>query len=183
MKIIFINGKKRAGKDTFVDYFKSGAAFYKLSVCAISSIDPVRNALASMDIDVDDKTPELRAAMSEIGDVLQKRFQYRSKWVCEQALDADMDDTRALFVHMREPVIIQETIDLLAQHGFDDVAKVFIQSNRGDSQADSNVSDAGVWQDNFYDFVYSNNGTIQELSHGANELLKKLFPARTKVLP
>jgi hypothetical protein len=183
MKIVFINGKKRAGKDTFVGYLESSARFHKIRVRAVSSIDPVREALASMGIDIQQKTPELRAAMSEIGDVLQNRFQFRSKWVCMRALDADIDATHIFVVHMREPVLIEQTIALLAQYDFHDVTKIFIESDRGDDEENSNASDRSVWQEDFYDEVYPNNGTVQELSHKAGDFLKKLMPGRTGVLP
>lgn len=183
MKIVFINGKKRAGKDTFVGYLESSARFHKIRVRAVSSIDPVREALSAMGIDTKQKTPEMRAAMSEIGDVLQNRFQFRSKWVCSRVLDADVDGVHIFVVHMREPAIIDETIKLLAQYDFHDVKKIFIESERGDHEVDSNASDRGVWRDDFYDEVFVNNGTVQELSHKAAAFLKKLMPGRTGLLP
>lgn len=177
MKIVFINGRKRAGKDTLVRYMETAGRSKGVRTLAISSIDPVRDAMANMGIAVEQKTPEMRAAMSEIGDALQRHLQFRSRWVCLHAQAADMDAAHILFVHMREPDIIETTIEMLKTLGYRDIIKVFVNSNRGDAEADSNASDAGVWRDGFYDHVIENNGTIQELSHRAVDLMRMLKPS------
>lgn len=176
MKIVFLNGKKRAGKDSLADYMVSSAKHYGVRVRQVSSIDPVRNAFEVIGIDPKRKTPEVRAAMADVGDALQKHLKFRSLWVCRQAQDADLDAVHVLIVHMREPDIIDETIESLAKLGYNDATKVFLRSSRGDVEEDSNAADAGVWRDNYYDHVIDNDGTIQELSHKAVDLLKILKP-------
>lgn len=176
MKIVFLNGKKRAGKDTFADYMITSAGRSKVRVRQISSIDPVRNAFEAIGINVKQKTPELRAAMADVGDSLQKHLQFRSLWVCLQAQDADLDAIHVLIVHMREPDIIDQTVETLATFGYNDVTRVFLRSNRGDVEEDSNAADAGVWRDGYYDYVIDNDGTFQELSHKAADFLKILKP-------
>jgi hypothetical protein len=174
MKIVFINGLPRAGKDTLANFICQIGCGAGIRAAQESSIDPVRDAFKSMGIDVTNKTPELRAAMAEVGDSLENWLSFRSKWCVKKALHYDANGYHILIIHMREPDLIAKTCDLLNRYGYETI-KVFLESKRAE-HVDSNAADTGVWRDDFYDRTLFNDGPLSELRKGAVELLKKLKP-------
>lgn len=180
MQIVFLNGLPRSGKDTLVGMMERHGRTVGLTVGAISSIDPVREMLRHVNIDVDDKTPELRAAMSEVGDSLETHLGFRSKWCLRQAHYADLRGTHIFVIHMREPDLIEKTADLFEADGYQ-VRKAFLESERAE-RVTSNASDLGVWREGFYDKLLENHGPLSDLEEVAKSFLRELKPGLTKRL-
>jgi hypothetical protein len=177
VQILFINGLPRAGKDKLVEFVTGIGKTCAINVGSISSVDPVYNMFEAAGISGDAKTPEWRAAMSEVGDALETHLSYRSTWCVKQARFADMRGNHVFFIHMREPDLISKTSALLAADGYS-VRKIFLESKRAE-HVQSNKSDTGVWRDDFYDQVLFNDGSLAELRQTAVDLLKKLKPGLT----
>lgn len=180
MDILFLNGLPRAGKDKLVEFVIELGRKCGVTVNAVSSIDPVRAMFSSAGIDGDTKSPEWRAAMSDVGDALEKHLGYRSNWCVKQARYADMRGTHLYFIHMREPDLIAKTAALFEADGYR-VRKLFLESKRAE-HVTSNQSDIGVWRDNFYDQVLYNDGPLSELRDTAVWLLKNLKPGLARDL-
>lgn len=180
MKIVFLNGLPRAGKDTLANFACEIGAKAGIRVAQASSIDPVRDAFKGMGIDVTNKTPELRAAMAEVGEALEKWLSFRSEWCLKKAIQWDANAYHVLMIHMREPDLIEKTCDLLNRSGYETM-KIFLESKRAE-QVDSNAADQGVWRDDFYDRTFFNDGPLNELREEAVALLKVLKPSLAKDL-
>lgn len=171
MQVIFINGLPRSGKDTFIQMVTDLGKSVGLKILSRSSIDPVRSCLFDLGIDINNKTPELRAAMSEIGDSLERNFGYRSKWCLKETHEAVKYDADLLFIQMREPDLIDKAADFIEGAGFN-TTKLFMQSIHAEA-VKSNPSDQNVWVDSFYDTVLSNDDGLPELHMLALEFLKE----------
>jgi hypothetical protein len=180
VKIVFINGMPRSGKDTFVELAQEEGDRAGVRVNAISSIDPVRSALKSFNLDPENKTPAMRALMSEIGDSMERWLGYRSNYCLENAIEFDRHGRHIMFIHMREPVLIEKTAAMLQDEGYS-VTRVYIRSQRAET-VETNASDTGTWREDFYQYVITNDGTIDDLRRDAILLLKDLKPALTKGL-
>ncbi|QXV73567.1 hypothetical protein [Rhizobium phage RHph_X2_30] len=156
--VIIVNGKPRAGKDTAISFMKADCQSDDLATFEFSSIDPVRNALHTLGVDTSAKTESDRAALSEIGDTLERYYSFRTKACAHEmtvAFDLGID---VFFLHMREPALI-EKLERTIQWP---VKKVYIDAEHAENVT-SNASDTGTWRDGFYDHVIKNNGTIGEL--------------------
>jgi hypothetical protein len=158
--IIFINGYPRSGKDTFANAAVEGFAECGWQARAISSIDPIRDVARKHGVPVDNKGPEERKLLSDLKAAFNAYDRWADRMATRQALDfLERDGSRAIFVHVREP----ESIDFMHSILPTNVVPLAILIRRQfDSAALSNDSDRFV--ENFpYDFLFENDGTVQEL--------------------
>lgn len=161
--IFIINGSGGCGKDTFVDYVKNHIpSTYKLQ--SISTIDPVRNMLADYGIDTYKKTERDRLLLSEIKSAIMKYDPYYSfkntLSVFNRIFQDPYEQKGVIFVHCRE----KEDIDRLKKLG----AYTILIKNDNVSHITSNESDKNVFDYN-YDFIISNNGTLEEIEQKAKD--------------
>ena len=107
-KVIVVNGKPRAGKDTAIAFMQEILAEHGIQSMQFSSIDPVRNVIQALGIDVSAKTPADRALLAEIGAAVEKHSGYRSKACLTEALRfLCCYHNAVVFLHIREPAMIE----------------------------------------------------------------------------
>jgi hypothetical protein len=154
--IIFINGYPRSGKDTFANAAVEGFAECGWQARAISSIDPIRDTARKHGVPVDEKGPDERKLLSDLKAAFNGYRRWADRMATRQALDfLERDGNRAIFVHVREP----ESIDFMPTNV---VPLAILIRRQFDSAALSNDSDRFV--ENFpYDFLFENDGTVEEL--------------------
>jgi len=171
--VIVVNGKPRAGKDTAVAFMQEILAEHGIQSMQFSSIDPVRNVITAMGIDVSAKTPADRALLAEIGDAVVKHSGYRSKACLTEAFRffAGRDDA-VVFLHIREPAIIETVAAGLRHMAKSELLSVYVESNRAETVT-SNAADMGV-ADIDYDARLSNNGSLEILKANCRCLLHTL---------
>lgn len=148
--ILIVNGKPRAGKDTFASLLNQYASVYKYSI-----IDKVK-AIAIDCGWTGGKTERDRKFLSDLkmltteysdmsfNDILEKIGEFYDDKIKEDILIIDM----------RESDDIERLMELC------DVTTVFIE-NDNVPDVISNEADANVYDFN-YDYYISNNGTIEE---------------------
>ncbi len=168
--IVVINGPPRGGKDTAVELMRKACTREGVYTHAFSSIDCVRYALKTLGIDDTQKTPAWRAAMSEIGDTLERHFDFRSQ-ACVKEITVTLAGRgdAVVFMHMREPGLIKKVADKLRWP----VVKVYLDSKYAENVT-SNSSDTGTWEEGFYDHVLRNNGTLDEFREECFNFLLKI---------
>lgn len=171
-KVIVVNGKPRAGKDTAIGFMQEILAASGIASMQFSSIDPVRNVIQALGIDVSAKTPEDRALLAEIGSAVEKHSGYRSKACVTIALQFLMSHERGVvFLHIREPAII-ETVSKALQMAGIDLLTVIVESNRAETFT-SNAADLGV-DGMHYHAKLSNNASLAVLEASCRCLLHTL---------
>ncbi|AEG53141.1 hypothetical protein [Sinorhizobium meliloti] len=167
--VIVVNGKPRAGKDTSIEFMKQACAREELETHEFSSIDPVRSALHSLGIDTTAKTENDRAALSEIGDTLERYYSFRTEKCTVQINVAFAAGVDVFFLHMREPALIEKLAAMTPWP----VRKVYIDADRAENVT-SNASDTGTWRERFYDHVIRNNGTLDDLRQECSKFLLEI---------
>lgn len=172
--VIIVNGKPRAGKDSTVEAMTKHMQAAGIQVRAFSSIEPVRDMLASAGVDVTKKTPEDRALLAEIGDSLEKHSQWRSN-KCRNEIRRFFgtlysDEPCVMFLHVREPAIINRII--MGAGTAYKVVTVLIRSKRAENVT-SNAADMNV-EDVHYDATIFNDDTLDDLSDSCLKLLRYL---------
>lgn len=169
---LFVNGLPRAGKDTFCEFAAEILTAHRVAVGTVSSIDGVRELLGKH-FDVADKTPEMRALLSEVGASVEKFNGFRSR-ACVRAgaelVSLNPNHPACLFVHCREPEVIACIAQGLSELGFVSV-HVRVTGNR-EQHINSNASDLGA-ANTRADFTIENNGTLADLRG-----LSQLFASR-----
>lgn len=170
--VIIVNGKPRAGKDSTVEAMTAHLQAAGIQVRAFSSIDPVRDMLASAGVDVTKKTPEDRALLAEIGDSLEKHSHWRSA-KCRNEIRRFFatlysDEAAVMFLHVREPAIINRII--MGAGTAYRVLTVLVQSPRAENVT-SNAADMNVDRI-MYDTVIYNDSTLEVLNKLSLECLR-----------
>ena len=167
--VIFVNGKPRVGKDTFIDLMAHHAMRAGLSVGSFSSIEPVKAMLLAAGIDTSAKTEADRKLLATIGDALQEHAKWRTYWCAREVRKFfALSGPGVFFLHVREPALIaQLTRDLQKQFS---IWTIRVDSVRAESVT-SNAADAGV-DGMRYDLSASNNGTLADLDQEAMECLR-----------
>jgi hypothetical protein len=161
--VIVVNGAARAGKDTSIAFMKAALEVLGYSHDEFSSIDPVRNMLRQQGIDVDNKTPEMRALLANVGDQLRD---HRTE-VCMRRINMFFDGmlvgttAGVFFLHMREWKLIGKMRRLCSDKHID-LHTVVVHNNRikpePGNEADRNV------HDEVGDYSVFNNGTLADLA-------------------
>ena len=180
--VIILNGYPRAGKDTLIRFMTDVAKEGGLYTEAFSSIDPVRRLLRTVKIDVERKTPEDRHLLAEMGNLLENHSEFRSQRCLQFVKRAGETmfrlgtENALLFLHIREPVIIERVREQLHADGVK-VWRVMLDSNRHETP--TNEVDAGVNKMTF-DYKVRNFGTLGQLYDEAtalvNLVLKRPLP-------
>lgn len=172
--VIIVNGRPRAGKDSTVNAMSQilyGAGF---ATDSFSSIDPIRHMLDRAGFDTSAKTPEDRALLAEVGDAVEKHSQFRSQRCIRSTLhffDITGEKSAAMFLHVREPHIIDRICDQITKAPGQDyrALKVFVTSPREEKQS-SNAADSNV-ADVEYDSVIANISTLDYLAYVCDRVL------------
>jgi len=167
--VIIVNGKPRAGKDTFIKMMSNALREQGIDVDTFSSIDPVRWMLTMAGLDLTAKTEADRKLLAVVGAELEEHCGFRTNRSYSQVEQFAAVHQRSLgvfFLHMREPALIEKMRQMLH---WADLTTVFIESDRAENVT-SNSADAGV-QGMTYDHVLSNSGTLDDLREVARELL------------
>lgn len=171
--VIIVNGQPGAGKDTFIDFANQQITQVdkNIFVKSYSSIDIVRDNIEYFGVDITLKTQKDRDLMSNIGDLLEEHSGIRSN-LCHQKIASCVQIPRpsVLFLHIREPKLIQKVIDAYKDVVYVDFIRVQIKSDRA-LNITSNHSDANT-DDMEYDFVVNNSGTKGQLYDQATDLLR-----------
>lgn len=173
--VIIVNGRPRVGKDSTITAMTNLLTAERVPVTAFSSIDPIRDMLASAGIDVSAKSPADRRLMAEVGDSVEKHSNYRTNACILKAIDFfEANPGRAvIFLHVREKAIIERVKVRLENHpsGGCKVLKVLVTGPRGEevfsNHADRDVGLVG------YDDTIHNDSTLDDLARACDRLLFK----------
>lgn len=169
-RIFIINGKARAGKDTFINMCS-----YYTGVINYSSVQPVKDIAASIGWD-GRKTDKDRKFLADLKKLLTEYNDLpfeKTKEKIKEFADPDNKST-ILFVHIREASEIRKVLSL---SGIDDIPvnTLYIDNPRVQLNT-SNSSDANVedWQ---YDVTITNDGSLDDLDNKARQFVKEMcFP-------
>lgn len=165
--IIVINGKPRAGKDTFVKFFARSLKWNKYYYRNLSSIDPVKEAMKSLGWK-GEKTEVWRAMLSAVKslwvDKVNGPFNYIVDLVKEIKDSMKKENkTGFIFIHIREP----EEIKKIEDYYGGECITIFV-NNKNVKDVKSNSSDAGV-ADYKYDYYVDNDGDLEDYQNTINE--------------
>ena len=148
--VLIVNGKPRAGKDTFALLLNKCEKVYKYSI-----IDKVK--AVALDCGwKGGKTERDRKFLADLKDLTTKYSDMSYNDVYDKVVDFYCDEIkeRILIIDMREPKDIERAVDQF------DAISIFIKNDNVPAVI-SNAADANV--ENFkYDYIIENNGTIQE---------------------
>lgn len=170
--VFIVNGAPRAGKDSLIQAMKDLLFDQQITASAFSSIDPIRNMLTELGIDVSKKTPQDRKLLADMGTLLEEHCSYRfiaciSHIAHVSAFPHTSGKAPYVFLHIREPEIIDKIRMVLSLFRIP-VWRIQVQSNR--AEVPTNSIDAGTG-DMTYDYIVKNNGTLQDLEREAKALL------------
>lgn len=157
-EVIIINGTGGSGKDTFVEFCSE---FEK--VTNISSVDRVKEA-AKILVGWNGEKDEVSRKL--LVDLKQLSIEYNdspTKYIQERYEEFLKNDSRFLFIHIREIEEIEKIKNLLN-------AKTMLVVNPRVALITSNNSDANVYKYN-YDYTINNAGTLEELKQIAKEFV------------
>lgn len=162
---IFINGFAESGKDETVKQMTQVMGEHQFAVSAVSSIDPIRNMLRAAGYDVDNKTPEMRALLAEVGDACEKFDGTKTKYAVEKTLEyLNARRDGAVFVHVREPAMIDKMFGMLP----DSITPITVLIRRpGKLGVSSNKADRDVMSMSYMDTI-DNDGTVDDLRKKCN---------------
>lgn len=157
--ILIVNGKPRAGKDTFAELLNEFIPVYKYS-----SIDKVKTI--AMDCGwTGAKEEKDRKFLSELKRITTEYNDMAYKDILEKVTAFDRDEIREkiMIIDVREP----EEIERLAEEL--EALTVFIK-NDNVPEVTSNYADANV--ENFdYDIIVDNSGTLEDFEEAVEEFV------------
>lgn len=175
--VVVINGYARAGKDAVSNFvIEEAVKRWNWRGHSISSIDPIRNMLASLGVPVERKTPAERDLLAEVKSALDKYDGYATK-LCAREVQTWLDEmpfrNSICFAHMREVAAIQRFKQLMSPY----VAVVtLLVTGPREERVMSNVADADVGNLS-YDRIIRNDGSLDDLrlkcAAFAHELMKE----------
>ena len=164
MKVVIVNGLPRAGKDQFVEFCKENLP--QDCCCAYSSIDYVKEVARGLGWD-GEKTPKNRRFLSDLKDALTR---WNDIPMCKMAdemrrfqNETPTPEDSFFFVMIREPEEIEK-----AAKAFNAIS-VIVQRDAAEGDQ-SNHADENVFNYN-YDYVISNNSTLDELRNTATTFI------------
>lgn len=165
---IIVNGSPRSGKDSLIDFMRDHLHTARIQTGAFSSIDPVRTMLKRAGFDLESKTAADRLLLATVGDAIEAHSERRTNWSVWNAIDFfNENESGVFFLHVREPEIIGKVRKRLETLKIT-VLTVLVSSDRAETGA--NKTDLGVWGMD-YDVTIQNNGTLDDLSMDALNLL------------
>lgn len=171
MKIIVINGRPRAGKDTFVEFCQKHCNWC-LNVSTVDFVKKVANYCGWDGT----KTPENRKFLSDLKDLLTQWDDIPYKQVCNEIAlfqnrvrmyDFDPETDAIAFVHCREPKEIARLCEELGAQS------LLITRDEIETNDQSNHADAEVYNYS-YDYMIPNENTLQDLEEAAVRFLAAL---------
>ena len=170
MKIYVINGRPRAGKDTFVEYCKKHCTW----CLNISTVDFVKRIATQCGWD-GTKTPRNRAFLSSLKDLLTDWDDVPFKKITDaiKCFEAEIKlydfetDNAVVFIHCREPMEIERFRRELGAKA------VLLTREAVESEETSNHADADVFNFN-YDYTITNNGSLSDLEKTAVNFLDSI---------
>lgn len=162
-QIIIINGQGAAGKDSVCNIVKK---YYQTE--SVSAVDKIKKIASyggwngQKDLKGRKLLSDIKKAFCEYNDLPFKEISH------EIELFLESDDKQILFIHVREPEEIAKLV--LA---YPEIKTLLIKRNIGVNTF-GNVSDDNV--SNYqYDFVFENNGKIEELENDFMCFFKDIF--------
>ncbi len=172
MKTVYIiNGRPRAGKDTFVSLFGKNIATENYS-----SVDPVKEIAKQVGWD-GRKTEADRKFLSDLKKLLTEYNDFPFEKTKEEIGRFIEGPAQALFIHIREPEEIQKTLNFCNREGIR-ARTVLVTNPRTDENPTSNTSDERVLLLK-YDIIVKNSGTFEDLEHEARAVIRRdLFPGK-----
>lgn len=172
MKVVIINGKGGAGKDTFVTMCRGVLGANR--VLNISTVDFVKE-VATFCGWKGSKTPKNRKFLSDLKDLLTEWEDVPFIKVCDTIRSwsyelNEFEDYEAwcnsvVFIHCREPKEIKKLVEEL------DAITLLIRRDAAECVEQINHADNEVLNYK-YDYVIPNNGTLSELRARAEEFLR-----------
>ena len=163
MKIIIVNGKGGSGKDTFEEYFRDFAELCGNKVYKTSMVRTVKNIaqLCGWQGGKDDKD---RKFLSDLKMLLDDYNNFAFESVVNDILRAEKEHYDYIFIDAREP----RDIDRLKGISLN-CYTVLITRKETTNKVYGNDADDCVFDYN-YDYVVSNNSTLDELKDSARTL-------------
>lgn len=161
--VVIVNGKPRAGKDTFAKILDKYISVYKYS-----AIDKIK------EIAIDcgwkgGKTERDRKFLSDLKILTTEYSDLPFNAMLDKVMDFYSDDIKedVLLIDIREPEEIQRAREIF------DAITVFIK-NDNVKHITSNPADANV--ENYeYDFYIENNGTLEEFEQNIRQFYYKIL--------
>lgn len=176
--VFIVNGRPRAGKDTFIGMLAKIFGERGINPRSFSSIDPVRALVKNLGINVDGKSPADRKLLSIMGDALEEHSNLRTNACVQfvQSHEGFPDYPQVYFLHIREPENVEKVRKQLVAFGHH-VWRVKLISMYADNVLHS---DADYAQEKMVaDYTIQNYGTLEDLFQEAQGLVS-LIEHRTR---
>lgn len=160
--IFIVNGKPRAGKDTFAEILNKYVSVYKCSI-----IDPIKTAALELGWK-GGKTEKDRKFLSDLLDLTMEYSEAPYDYLIEKGMDFWDDKIKEdiMLIDIRDPEVIDKVAKMLG------ASSIFI-SNKNVPEITSNHADANV-DDYDYDYGIDNSGTLEDFEKSINVFLTLL---------
>lgn len=163
--LFIINGSGSHGKDTFIEFVRRNCTH----TLSFSTIEPIRDNLPQLGINVSNKTEADRLLLSSIKAAIMK---YDPEWSRKQVYNLEKEIKNNLyatdpiiFIHCRE----KEDIDRIKSLG----AYTLLIRNKNVPHIISNESDKNVF-DYDYDFIIDNNDDLTVFAEKASNFSRTM---------
>lgn len=162
--LIVINGSGRSGKDSFVDFIKTGSSL--INTFCISSVEAVKDAAKILGWD-GEKDEAGRKFLSDLKDLSTSAYDGPMTYMKHriERIGVHSKGNNVIFLMIREP----EEIERFCMEFPDNTITVLVR-RPNISERYGNHADDGVEGYN-YDYIVDNNAGIDKLSDLANEFL------------
>lgn len=160
-EIVVINGMAQSGKDTFVQLVSK-----HISADNYSSVKRVKG-IAKLCGWNGEKDERSRQFLCKLKELTTEFYDMSYKAVVDRIIKFYESDNELLFVHIREPLEIQRIVDNF------DAKTLLVERENNIINITSNEADKNVFNYN-YDYVISNDGTVDDLEEKAKLWLERL---------
>lgn len=171
--LIIINGKPTAGKDTVVlncEKYFSESSDIPVPIQNLSSIDLVRQAATILGWD-GRKDPMSRNFLSDLKDLSTKYNNGPFGYVTSVTISNDYPIT---FAHVREPEEIEKLYEKFKSEPEHQVVPIRLYVDRNVHVLSTNHADNNT-DDQEYDYVIQNHGSLEELYRNTEFFIKKML--------
>ena len=159
-KVIVINGRGGAGKDTLCEL-----AAEKYRVRNVSSITPIKNIAAQVGWK-GGKEDRDRKFLADLKQLVTEYNDYPNEYLLEQCREFMQSDEELMFVHIREPQQIAHFV------GSADCGVLTLLIRREGKEVFGNAADDNVEQYN-YDLIYRNEKPLEEAGEDFRHFLSE----------